>query len=215
MSSLVSKGLVVSTGKYSAKYRALPMEVGLGKYFESVSEKFRKVLQNKEVDFLGGPFNFITSRAEYHRVGERLFKEVRKEVLVIASGTGDLSADFTKVMVDAVQVGVVYKILALTLGEVNRDQLENWKKNGFLVRYKQGENINLVIYDREIIQMGFRLEPDSREKIGILIQNETLGKFLGEFYDYLWESARESTRGSAREKVPWKCRDCSIEPSLR
>jgi len=188
--NLVKQGFVTTTKEHPRKYHALPPEIGVANKisasFESVG-KGSQLIKLEEVF----PLRVIIDREQYHEYGQFYFKRAQKEVLTIASGTGDLSAEFIKAITDTLKDGVTYKLLSLTLEEANREQLENWKKNGFSVRHKSGKGINLNIYDRQTVQMGFRVSEKSKEKYGIIITGGNLGKFLGEFFDYLSENAQE------------------------
>ena len=184
LKSLRSKGLIASFGKYPTYFQALPMELGA----LAISQRFQKNLKAGDKPL---PLRVITHRQKYHEVGEENFKRATKEVLVIASGTGDLSQDFTKTMFDATRKGVDYRIICLTFGKPNSELLENWRKNGFKIKYRKGKGFNLVIYDRKMVQMGIRLTESFKEKYGLIIRNESLSEFLGEFFDFLWKSSKE------------------------
>lgn len=188
LNSLTRKGLVIATGSHPKFYKALPKEIGAKVLLENYQKNAEKIFEGR-IKENKWPISIILGRNNYHKVGEKLFKRVQAEVLVIASGTGDLSSDFIKTKFDATKNKVNYKIVATTHDSTNIDKLKNWQKNNFQVRFKSGEGINLVIYDREIIQIGFRIRESSKEKLGLLIKNKSLASFLGEFYDYIWSKA--------------------------
>ena len=153
--SLISKGLVISFGKHPARLQALPIEVGMSKLLENYQNVAQGIINKVRINAIIGPFKIIPNREAYHRLGERYFKKIKKEVLVIASGTGELNQEFIRTKAEAVRKGIEYKILALSLGDFNREKLEAWQKTGFKVRHRKGKEFNLVNYDREIIQIGF------------------------------------------------------------
>lgn len=186
---LVERNLVMPVGKHPAKYETLPLEVAADKSVRKIKSLVETPGRIGRLIDSMLPFRIITNRKSYHKLGERYFKQTKSEVWLIASGTGQLSPDFTKTMFDAVTKGVDYRIIALSYGELNKDKIENWKKNRFRVRHKVGKGVNLVIYDRKIVQIGLRVQGGSREKVGLIIFNRSLAEFLGEFYDYLWGKA--------------------------
>lgn len=191
LNNLINKGLIVSFGKHPARFRALPVDMGVEHLVQGFYEIGEKLATREDFRLTSSPIRVIPNRRVYHQVGQEQFDQVKKEVLVIASGTGELNPEFIETKFGAVKRGVVYKILALSLDETNREKLKSWQRTGFLVRHRSGTGVNLVVYDRKIIQMGFRVQKGFREKYGILVFNPTLAQFLGEFFDYLWEKARE------------------------
>jgi len=181
--------MVVALGKHPVNWQALPLEVGVGNYVSEIGKLAQEAGIKPKLNMSFLPFRIIPNRKEYHKMGERLFNRVKKEVLVIASGTGDLSAEFVGAKFGAVGRGIRYRILAMTQNASNSDKLKNWQKTGFEIRFKEGKGINLVIYDRRLVQLAIRIEEDSKEKMGLLIENKTLAEYLGEFYDFLWKNA--------------------------
>jgi len=180
---LSKKGFIQILGKYPKKLKAIPLEIVLAQQFSQLSGLNTAELQN---DF---PLSFLPSRKIYHQVGENLFSQVRSEVLLISSGTGELGAEYYKTIVKKILAGVKYKILVLSNDEDNNDLVRNWQKNGIEVRYKKGKGFNLVVYDRKKIQLGVRVTENSKEKWGIVIKNESLGQFMGEFFDDMWNKS--------------------------
>lgn len=192
---LKRKGLITSIGSHPSYFKTLPIEVGVTNVSQRLQSRLRKLIHNfSPVDSVL-PLRIIPNRKTYHRLGEQYFKKAQKEVSVIASGKGQLSQDFTKTMHDATERKVEYRIISTTFGKPNQELLRNWRKNGFKVRYRKGKGFNLVIYDRNVVQLGFRLSDSSREKYGVVIKNESLAEFLGEFFDHLWKNSEllEST----------------------
>lgn len=190
LNSLIKKGLINVHGKRPQKYQAIPLATSVSNLLSQYQAIVNKILNNIDLpqDY---PWQVITNRENYHKIGNELFKKVHKEVLVLASGTGDLAPEFTKTMRDAIKKGAVYKIIGQTTGKPNLLQIKNWQRNGFLVRQKAGKGINLVVYDREKVQIGFRVAEGTKEKTGLVISNPSLAKFMSEFYDFLWKTANK------------------------
>lgn len=188
---LIEKGFVVPKGKHPADFYTLPIEIGANSLITKLQERISNISKKERVREIALPFQIITSRKVHRILGDKNLKRAKKEVLVIASGTGEFSPDFTKTMFDMAKRGVDHRVIVLNLGKVNGDRLKYWKKNKFKIRYRKGRGVNLVIYDRDVVQMGFRLKEESKEKIGFIIKNKSLAGFLGEFYDYLWSKSME------------------------
>ncbi len=186
LKALVKKGFVSSFGKYPSKYKTVPIDVVVTQY----------VIKNMDLlNIVEGytdrkvPIEIITNREKYHEVGNKYLDRTKDEVLIIASGLGNLSPDFFKSHIEKILQGVDIKLLVLTRNEINEELLENFKKNKLRVRYRAGEGINIVIYDKKIAQIGVRAMLPFTEKWGILINNTTLSGFLSEFFDFLWNSS--------------------------
>ena len=183
------KGFIESIGKYPKKLVSIPLEQAISDYIGTGITSFSpKELSKKQ---LGKKLQVILGRKQYHQVGNKLFKRAKREILIAASGRGDFSPEFFKTMVDRTIKENIHKIIVYNVDSENKERLRNWKKNKFQVRHKQGKGINLNIYDREIVQVGMRMSDETKEKVGFVIHNESIGKFFGEFYDFLWKSSKE------------------------
>ena len=185
VNSLINKGFVRSIGKYPMILRVIPIEIAL-----SQSLPFLNNLISSEISQNIFPFTFLPSRQIYHQAGQNLFSKVRKEVLLIASGTGNLTPEYFRTITQQINVGVKYKMIVLSKNEFNKILMENWQKNGIEIRYKKGEGFNLSVYDRKTIQLGIRILNDSNEKWGLVIQNNSLAEFMGEFFDDMWKRSK-------------------------
>lgn len=184
VNSLRDKGLVEFLSGRPRKIYTVPYGVVAQELVTKISSSLD---DEKGVDSIHLPFMFIHNREAHHQLGMKLFNESENEVLSIVSGRGDLHPDFYKVMIEKIQKGVQYKLIILHYDEINKKMIENWKKNGFEVRFLPGEEINIEVYDRKIVQFGVRMLAGSREKVGMVIRNASLGKFMGEFFDNLWK----------------------------
>lgn len=190
LNTLERKGLVRRISGRPCRWYALPYETIVQDLVGSIYGGIT-ITSQVETPRIDLPFTFISNREMHHRLGMKLFGESKKEVLGIASGRGDLHPEYYKVMVEAIKKGIEYRYISLHYDKENKERLENWKRNGFIIKYLSGENLNLIVYDRKIVQFGLRLAEGSREKIGMIIENESFGKFMGEFFDSLWEKAEE------------------------
>ena len=187
---LASLGFITLIGKFPAKLKAVPVEIATTNHLNNLFQIPGQLSKNVKYAPNNDLLRVITNRNSYHQVGKDLFNQCQKEVLVIASGTGDLFPEFIKTMVDKVRSGVSYKIIATTYNQANQEEIANLQKNNFQVKYYSGYGVNLVIYDRSIIQIGLRISDNSKEKWGIVINNQSLSQFLGDFFDFLWTKSK-------------------------
>jgi sugar-specific transcriptional regulator TrmB len=181
---LIHKGFTQVTGKYPKHIKAIPLELVFSQSLPTLSDLISSEIKNNF------PLTFLPSRTIYHQTGQNLFLEANKEILMISSGTGDLNAEYYKIINNKIHKGVTYKILALSNDKNYKNLKENWKKNGIEVRYKKGKDFNVIIYDRNVVQIGIRIAESSKEKWGLVIRNESLGQFMGEFFDDMWSKAK-------------------------
>jgi len=189
--NLKNKGFITAVGKHPAVFYPLPPETGLSKLLQDFRQIAQKIVGTKKMAAFSSPLKIITNRKKYHQIGQKNLSQAKKEVLSLVSGTGELGPDFVKAMVETVKAKVNYKILASNFDSSNQEKLKNWQKNNFQVRFRAGEDINLNIFDRQVIQIGTRIQKDSREKWGLVMINQSLGQFLGEFFDFLWKNSQK------------------------
>ncbi|MBN1111634.1 MAG: hypothetical protein JXA53_01820 [Bacteroidales bacterium] len=194
INKLKSKGFITSNSDYPQKHYVIPMDtiinnkiLELGGLLAEYGEKISGKHPSQKTNLI----KYIPNRETHHIIGENLFNRLKNEVLIIASGTGEFKPSFFASMVKINKAGKKHRIIAMSYDESNVEKLTNWKNNGIQIRYKKGKALNLIIYDRELIQIALRTKEGSREKEGLLINNKDLATFLGEFHDYLWKNSSE------------------------
>lgn len=173
------KNFVIFDKKYPKLISPLPPEIGVSNFLNDLALFLPSF----------SPL-FLPNRNLYHLTGKKLFGEAGRQVSSIVSGTGDLDPDFFMTMVDKVKRGLVYRLIVLKLDQSNLEKLNYWKQNNFQIRHLKGQGINLAIYDSSVVQIGYRLMGNSREKCGIVIKNQTLAVFMEDFFNHHWKKAK-------------------------
>lgn len=192
--SLKSKGFVYVSNEYPKKYNTIPLKSIYINKIQDLDSIFNQLLtKSSEKTSLdkSNLIRYIPDRETHHKLGEGLFNKLKEEVLIIASGTGEFKPSFFESMVRINEAGKKHRIIAMSLDEDNVEKLRIWKKNGIQIRHKKGKDFNIIIYDREIIQISVRIKEGSKEKEGFLIKNKNLASFLAEFHHFLWDKSEE------------------------
>ncbi|OGM08387.1 hypothetical protein A2Z67_01535 [Candidatus Woesebacteria bacterium RBG_13_36_22] len=194
LQNLKNKGFLSFSDTHPKIFNAVPLRSIYTSKISELDAIFDQLIP-EVADEIGstksGLIKYIPNRETHHKIGEDLFRNLKREVLIIASGTGEFKPSFFEAMVRINQKGIRHRVIAMSLDERNIDKLQIWKRNGIQVRHKKGKGINLVVFDREVVQIAVRVTEGSKEKEGFLIKNVSLAEFLAEFHEYIWNKSKE------------------------
>jgi sugar-specific transcriptional regulator TrmB len=190
--SLKDKGFITFSYKYPRQFQLTDINlIALNKY-QALTEAIsglEKLFPTSTKITKPNSIKFIPDRQSYHQVSHTLISHLKKEILIIASGTGEFEPSYFESLVNINKQGKIYRTIVMTYDQTNLEKLKHWQQNGMQIKFRRGQGFNLIIYDREIVQTAIRTTPGSREKQGFLIRNPDLASFLAEFHNYLWKKS--------------------------
>jgi sugar-specific transcriptional regulator TrmB len=192
LSKLKQKNYITSSNEYPKKHQTVPSDlIRINKISESEDalNQLLRLSPSLSETHQSNLIQYIPNRQTYHQISQEQLEKLKNEVLIIASGTGEFEPSFFNALVKINQSNKIHRTVVLSFDTTNTEKLKNWIKNGFQIRYRPGNGINLIIYDRETVQIAVHTVVGSREKQGFLITNKDLANFLAEFHNYLWKNS--------------------------
>ncbi|MDD3647202.1 MAG: helix-turn-helix domain-containing protein [Candidatus Dojkabacteria bacterium] len=192
LKKLLEKGFIIHIDTYPDRYKFKNWDRILRKKIteEKIQlQDFQEVLgTSKKIDASLSVFEVIQSREEYKRRGDSLMLQVEDVLRIIASGS-EQSREFWKKHFDVIKRGASIRFLINNLNNENLDMYKNWERTGIILRRMPLGGLNLILYDNDAVQMGFRPEKSSRDKIGIITKDENIVLFFSKYFDILWKNS--------------------------
>jgi len=189
---LLDIGLVeISTGR-PRMFQSKPVSDGSGLFLLNESrwfnDQFGSQIQRKEQADM--QMEFIQGRDELMRVSATETDKCSKSVDLLRSGH-EIPPDTMRATVQAIQRGVKVRMLIQDYGVENRDQVENWLKNGILVRKTTLKHLRLMLYDSKVCYFMSYKHTDSGQDQGMKIVYPPFAAILCQYFDQLWRESEK------------------------
>jgi predicted transcriptional regulator len=183
---LVKIGLVEEIHHYPRKYSTRNFELKVkASIYNKINALKRLVPDLNSID---DSIQILANRTEYKDFGKAQMQMVQNSLQLLVSGSPQKASFFAE-HIKLAERGVKIQWLVTNYKEAGHNVYNNLKRNGIEVRKKSIEGINVIIYDSKVIQMAIKTDPKRKEKIGIVIKNEFLVKFLKSYFEALWSKA--------------------------
>lgn len=133
--------------------------------------------------------NLIFGEKEMFESSARAFHRAKNEILVISIGQ-ELPPELLLAQKNAVQRGVVSRMIAHKNDKENRQVLESFKANSIEVRHFPDWGYHLVIVDGKQAMIAVNNPRKTKERVGIEFYGEGLSKALRDYFYSVWEKAK-------------------------
>jgi len=183
VNSLCHKGFVEITGKYPKIINAIPLE--------QVFPNTKLTKGDNQADLTQPFFQIINKRSEYFEESMKKIRNAASSICIYSSGSGEFVPEYFRLMCEKIKQGINYRVIIQSLNENNQVKIENWLKNKIQVRVFAGKGVNFIIIDQRFIQIGFRVKDESKEKVGIMIENQTLAGLFSDLFENMWDQAQQ------------------------
>lgn len=192
--TLLDIGLIEKIKGRPVKFQAKPVSEGSGFFLLNESrwfdDQFGLQIQVKEQADM--QMEFIQGRDELMRVSATETDKCSKSVDLLRSGH-EIPPDTMRATVQAIQRGVKVRMLIQDYGEENREQVDNWLRNGILVRKTTLKHLRLMLYDSKVCYFMSYKHTDSGQDQGMKIVYPPFAAILSEYFNKLWQESEKIT----------------------
>lgn len=192
---LLKMGLILKTPSYPYLFSAKPADEGLSLFLLSqtdwFSHNFRETGKNtpdakkhsNEIQM-----SFIQSRDELMNTAASEIENANTSVDLIRSGH-ELTPEVMLAIIKAKERGVTTRMLIQDYSKRNASHVDNWQKNGILVRKISTHNIRLMIYDSSVVYFMSYKHSDSKKDLGMKIAYPPLAVIFSQLFETWWAKA--------------------------
>jgi sugar-specific transcriptional regulator TrmB len=138
----------------------------------------------------GMQLEFIQGRDELMRVSVDEMAKTTKSVDLLRSGH-EIPADLLLEMTRAIGRNVKIRMIIQDHGPENKEMVENWVKNGILVRRTNLKSLRLMIYDSKVGYFMSYKHSDSGRDMGMKIVYPAFAAILSRYFEDLWQEAEK------------------------
>jgi sugar-specific transcriptional regulator TrmB len=133
--------------------------------------------------------NLIYGAENIYEESAKLLDTTKQEMLVISIGE-PITPNLLLAVKNAKGRGVTIKMIVHKCDEENRMVLENFKKNGYIIRHFPGWGFHMAIYDREKTLLIINNPENTSERAAMLINSEGLSGALSDYFHSTWKKAK-------------------------
>lgn len=190
-------GFVTLTHNYPTKFHAVAKQTAAVAYANKKIEALEKLSSE-----LGGSqlpigqdsnptdINLIYGAENIYEEGAKLLDSAKQEMLVISIGE-PITPNLLLAVKNARERGVTIKMIVHKYDEENQTVLENFKKNGYIIRHFPGWGFHMAIYDRGKTLLIINNPENINERAAMLISSKGLSKALSDYFNSTWKKAKK------------------------
>jgi len=190
---LVKTGLVKKSLDYPLTFSALDLSEGLGLFLLAQTSWFNNQFghsvkqESKDRDM---DWEFVQGRDELMTKSAYEIARATKSVDLLRSGH-EMPIEVMRALVQAIKRGVKVRMIIQDYDSENREQVENWMKNGILVKKTDLKHLRLMLYDGKVSYFMSYKHTDSSEDLGMKIVYPPFSAILSRYFDELWKKAEK------------------------
>ena len=195
---LISAGMIEKTVKRPVKFLAKETEAGLGLFLLTESgwfnNQFGSIGKQKSKDHEEMDWEFVQGRDELMDKSTTEIDRSTQSVDLLRSGH-EMPAEVLRALVQAIQRNVKVRMIIQDYDGENREQVENWIKNGIWVKKTKLKHLRLMLYDSKVSYFMSYKHPDSGQDMGMKIVYSPFSAILSRYFDELWKKAEKIVVG--------------------
>lgn len=130
----------------------------------------------------------IFGKYETYLIGKDMANNTRKEFLVISIGE-QIPQDLLLAVNKAHKRGVILRLIVHKYNNENKEILDNFKKNGYEIRYHPDWGFHLTISDNKEALLIVNNPKNPKERVGMQIFSQGLAKALRDYFYSVWKKA--------------------------
>lgn len=192
---LKMKNLIGISKRKPTSFQALPLTKSLPSLVEKKIENLQKInekllsvkLPNK-IPPSPTKINLIYGKEEIYLEGAKMPNKTSKEILIISIGE-NIPPELLLANKRASERGVLIRMIVHKYDQKNKEVLENFKKNGYEIRYYQDSGFHLAIYDAKESLLIINNPENTDERMAIQIFSTGLSKAFRDYFYSVWEKA--------------------------
>lgn len=196
---LLEMGLITKTNKYPYQFQAKPISEGLSLFllyqndwfsqqFSNLSKKADKTERKEISESKQINLSFIQSRDELMNLAAEEINKATKSIDLLRSGH-EIPAEIMLATIEAKKRNVSTRMLIQDYSDENAQEVENWKKNGILVRKTSLRHIRLMLYDSSIVYFMSYKHAESEKDLGMKINYPPFATILAQLFEGWWQKA--------------------------
>lgn len=196
LAKLQNKGLITASGRHSTFYYPISPAFALDAYVkEKVSEleitKEHLITQLSSIKSRDQTrIDLVRSAYEFFLTYAKLAREVNKEIAIISIGE-QVPEEVLLANRDAIERGVVIRLIVHKSDKSNNDLLKSWKKMGLEVKHYPGWGFHLVVFDKKKSLLSVNSPERTNERLALLIYSKGLAKAHADYFSSVWKKAEE------------------------
>lgn len=192
---LKMKNLIGIAKRKPTSFQALPLTKSLPSLVEEKIENLQKI--NKKILSVKIPdkipssptkINLIYGKEEIYLEGAKMLNKTSKEILIVSIGE-NIPPELLLAQKRACERGVLIRMIVHRYDQKNKEVLENFKKNGYEIRYCQDSGFHLAIYDAKESLLIINNPENTDERVAIQIFSTGLSKAFRDYFYSVWEKA--------------------------
>ncbi len=186
---LINMGLITKMNQYPYEFVAKPLDEGLSMYLLHQNDWFSQSFSQRHRSPSGNiQFSFIQSREELFNVSIDETNKASQSVDLLRSGQ-EIPAELMLAIIEAKKRNVVTRMLIQDYAPKNINLVNNWKKNGILVRHTTLRHMRLMLYDSTSVYFMSYRHSDSERDLGMKISYAPFATILSQLFDDWWRKA--------------------------
>lgn len=194
--NLEEAGFVKRIQAYPLTYRAIKVSTAVPTLAAKKIEKLQKFTNKITSDLLptqSDPhptdINLIYGAENIYEEAAKLLNAANKEMLVISIGE-PITPDLLLAVKNARKRNVAVKMIVHKCDKENLQILENFKKNGYIIRYFPGWGFHMAIYDSKKTLLIINNPENIQERAAMLINSTGLTTALHDYFYATWKKAK-------------------------
>lgn len=128
---------------------------------------------------------FVQGREELMNNSAKEIDQAIKSVDLLRSGH-EMPPEVMRALAQAIKRKVKVRMLIQDYGEENKDQVQNWIRNGILVKRIDLKHLRLMLYDSRTCYFMSYKHADSNQDVGMRIVYPPFAAILSQYFDQLW-----------------------------
>jgi len=193
---LEKKRLVAIFKTIPFTFQSIPPPLALSAYakekaifLQKEAEETAKLFLSKETTTTNPTkINLIFGRHELFSKATEMINTLKKELLIISIGE-PLPQDLLLAVNHAHKRGVIVQMITHKYNQENKEVLENFKKNGYIIRHYPDSGFHLIIYDGKQAMLAVNNPEKLEERVTMQIFSPGLSKALRDYFYSIWKKA--------------------------
>ena len=192
---LEEKKLVAVFKTIPVTFQAIPPLLALSAYakeraifLQNEAEETAKLFTSKETSVNPTKIDLIFGRHELFIKAAEIINTIKEELLIISIGE-PLPQNLLLAVNHAHKRGVIVQMITHKFDQNNKEVLENFKKNGYVIRHYPDSGFHLIVYDGQQAMLAVNNPEKLEERVTMQIFSQGLSKALRDYFYSVWEKA--------------------------
>lgn len=175
---------------------AVPEKLSIPSYIKNREKVFENITRELFLQHSRGgekvsptKVNLIFGEKEMFESSVKEFKNAKNEILVISIGQ-ELPPELLLAQKNAIQRGVVSRMIAHKNDLENQQVLKSFKANGIEVRHFKDKGYHMVVVDGKVVMVAANNPKNTKERVGMEFFSEGLSEAMRDYFYSVWEKSK-------------------------